>query len=258
MIRSLYTAASGMAAQQLSMDLTANNLANANTTGYKKVSARFADLLYQQLAPRGGPAAAGVQVGNGVRLAATVRSFSQGTLQNTGNPLDVAITGDGFFQVRRADGSDAYTRSGAFHVDAQGRLVTGAGDLVLGQDGAVISVPTNAAQVTIAPDGTVSTLNNGQLQAVAQFRLVLFPNAGGLQAQGGNLLGATAAAGAPVLTTPGAAGAGKVAAGMLEAANVEMVDEMVNLIVAQRVYELNSKAVQSSDEALSIANNLRR
>ncbi|MFO7173250.1 MAG: flagellar basal-body rod protein FlgG [Bacillota bacterium] len=259
MIRALYSAASGMAAQQVQTDVIANNLANVNTPGYKASRAAFEDLLYQEL--QAGPDTPGpVQLGNGVRLAATQRSFQQGSLTRTGEPLHVAIQGPGFLRVRREDGTEAYTRDGSLSLSGAGQLVTAQGLLVLSEFGTPIQVPPGAADVQIGSDGLVTYWDSQFQQRVPVGRIGLasFVNPGGLLALGGNLYQATPNAGAIQYGAPGQYGLGTLLPGHLENSNVEVVTEMVNLIVAQRVYELNSRALQSADEMLAMVNQLRR
>jgi flagellar basal-body rod protein FlgG len=254
MFRSLNVAATGMAAQETQLDTIANNLANANTYGYKRQDARFEDLLYQN--DRGASqnadgtvAPTGTQVGTGVRVTATTRSSSQGSLDQTGNPLDLAIQGHGFFAVTNTDGTIAYTRSGSFQLDAQGRITTANG-LPLEPP---ITVPTNATSITIAADGTVSVVQPGATTApnrVGQIQLTTFPNPAGLQAEGQNLMTATAASGEAMTGTAGAEGRGTLLQGALEQSNVDVVNEMVALIRAQRAYEINSKVISAADEML--------
>jgi flagellar basal-body rod protein FlgG len=260
-IRSLYTAATGMDAQQLKMDVISNNLANASTTGFKKVRAEFEDLLAETLRgaaapdPRGGGAPAPLQVGLGVRTGATSRSFGQGELVGTQGPLDLAIEGDGFFRVVRPDGTLAYTRAGNFRVDAAGRLVTARGELVDPE----LTIPAETTAITIRPDGLVSARVAGrdQPEELGQLELVRFPNPGGLEAIGGNLLAATPGSGEPVSTRPGEQGAGSLAQGYLEGANVKAVEEMIEMISTQRAYELNSKVIQTADQMLQRLTSLR-
>lgn len=262
MLRALYTAASGMAAQQYNMETVSHNLANANTTGFKKGRAEFQDLLYSQLqSPRRGEAA-GITVGHGARLSSVQRIFSGGTLQATGGDYDVAIQGNGFFRVRKADGAFAYTRDGAFHLDAQRRLVTAQGDLVMGAKGPV-TIPGGADKVEIGADGTIRYTDPTKAAAEAstvldRIQLAVFANPAGLEAQGDNLWLETAASGRPTLTGPGEREAGRLVQNHLEGSNVQSVEEMVNMIVAQRAYEINSKVVQSADDMMQLANNLRR
>ncbi|HYG66682.1 MAG TPA: flagellar basal-body rod protein FlgG [Anaeromyxobacteraceae bacterium] len=261
MLRSLTTAATGMEAQQLRMDTIANNLANANTTGFKKVRAEFEDLLSETLRgaeapdPRGGTSPAPLQVGLGVRPASTTRDFGQGELLSTGNPLDVAIEGDGFFRVIRPSGEPAYTRAGNFRVDASSRLVTQRGELVDPE----ITIPPDAVELTIQPDGLVLAriASQAQPQELGQLELVTFPNAGGLEAIGGNLLLETAGSGEAIPVRPGEQGVGSLAQGHLEGANVKAVEEMIDMITTQRAYELNSKVIQTADQMLQRLTNLR-
>ena len=262
MIRSLYTAATGMAAQQVNMDVTANNLANVNTTGFKKSRADFQDLLYQTIRTPGATQAQGVQVptgvqiGLGTRLAATQKIFTPGDVQATGNKLDVMIEGDGFFEVRLPSGDSAYTRDGSFKKDSQGRVVTSDGYPVQPD----ITIPAEAKEITIGEDGTVSVTIAGQSapQDCGQIQLVKFLNPSGLLSQGRNLYSKTDSSGEAIAGTPGQDGLGTLAQGFVEMSNVKVVDEMVSMIVAQRAYEVNSKSIQTADEMLNIANNLRR
>ncbi|MFZ5444141.1 MAG: flagellar basal-body rod protein FlgG [Myxococcota bacterium] len=261
MIRSLYTAATGMDAQQTKMDTIANNLANANTTGFKKTRADFEDLLSETIhsprdvTPQGGSAPAPLQVGLGVRTAATTRSFSQGDFVETGNPMDLAVEGTGMFRVTRPNGEYAYTRAGNFKVDAEGRLVTQRGELVEPQ----ITVPKEATGVTVSPDGVVSAAMPGQIkpQELGQLELTTFVNTAGLEAIGGNLYVETAASGPPSFVRPGEQGTGTLAQGFLEGSNVKAVEEMVAMISTQRSYELNSKVIQTADQMLQRLTNLR-
>jgi len=262
MIRSLYTAATGMEAQQLNLDITANNLANVSTTGFKKSRVDFQDLLYQTIRSAGGTQAqgvqvpTGVQVGLGTRIGATQKVFTTGDMISTGNPLDVAIEGDGFFQVRLPSGEIAYTRDGSFKRDADGKLVTSDGYALE----PAVTIPSGALDVTIGEDGSVTATVQGQTepQPCGNIELVNFLNPAGLMSQGRNLFISTVASGEPVTGTPGQDGLGKLSSGYLEMANVKVVEEMVNLITAQRAYEVNSKSIQTADEMLNIANNLRR
>jgi flagellar basal-body rod protein FlgG len=261
MIRSLYTAATGMTAQQLNMDVIANNLANVNTTGFKRSRADFQDLLYQSSRAAGTSAAqgsqvpTGIQIGLGTRTAAIERVVSQGDFRQTGNPLDLVVEGDGFFQVQLPDGQTGYTRDGTFKTDSQGRLVTSDGHPLLPE----VTVPAEG-RITIASDGTVfATLpGNATPQQLGQVQLARFINAGGLESMGRNIYRRTAASGDPVTGTPGLDGMGTIGSGFLEMSNVKVVEEMVDMISAQRAYEINSKSIQASDEMLQIANNLRR
>ncbi len=262
MIKAMRTAASGMSAQQMNVDVIANNLANVNTTGYKRSKIEFQDILYQKLRSAGVESAAGstipvnLEVGYGTKPAATQRTYSMGSLQMTGNPLDMAIEGAGFFQVQMPDGTIAYTRDGSFKMSADGQIVTTDGFFV--QPG--ITIPADATEISVAPDGTVAVLIPGEAepQEIGQFEVAKFINAAGLQAIGHNLFTQSAASGDPILGTPTLDGYGRINQGYLEMSNVEIVDEMVNMITAQRAYEINSKAIQTSEEMTQIANNLKR
>ncbi|MGI6296761.1 MAG: flagellar basal-body rod protein FlgG [Armatimonadota bacterium] len=262
MIRSLYTAATGMEAQQLNLDVTANNLANVGTAGFKKSRLDFQDLLYQTIRSAGADQAqgmqvpTGIQVGLGTRPGATQKIFTPGDMQQTGNPLDAAIEGSGFFQVMLPSGDLAYTRDGSFKIDGTGKIVTSDGYPVQPE----ISVPDQVKDIQIGEDGTVSVTLSGQTdpQELGQLQLVNFLNPAGLSSMGRNLYSPTRASGEPITGTPGQDGLGTLASGYLEMSNVKVVEEMVNLIVAQRAYEVNSKSIQSADEMLNIANNLRR
>lgn len=259
MIRSLHTAASGMEAQQLRIDTIANNLANVNTNGFKKSRAEFQDLFYQQLRAPGAPQTsrgsglqagppAGLEVGMGTRPVATQKIFSMGELMQTNNPLDVAIEGDGFFRVTRPDGSFAYTRAGAFKTNADGLLVTAEGQPL---DPSII-VPQETVSVLIDPDGTVKAQASGDVDAVeiGRVELVQFVNPAGLQSLGHGLYAETQASGQALYGFPGENGLGQLSQGMLETSNVKVVEEMIDLIAAQRAYEINSKVVQATDEML--------
>ena len=253
MFRSLNVAATGMAAEETQLDTIANNLANANTAGFKTQNAQFEDLLYQN-ARSAGPNADGTvaptatQLGTGVRVVATTRSFSQGTLQQTGNPLDIAVEGDGFFSVMRPTGEMAYTRSGSFQLDAQRRVTTSDG-LPLEPP---ITIPADATAITIAADGTVSATQPGghAPTTVGQIQLTTFPNPNGLSADGHNLMTPTAASGEPVTGAPAAEGRGTLMQGAIEGSNVDVVDQMVAMIRTQRAYEINSKVISAADEML--------
>jgi flagellar basal-body rod protein FlgG len=261
MLRSLYTAASGMLANQLMVDSISNNLANVNTNGYKKSRVEFQDLLYQTMVEPGGSTADGtklpdsLQVGLGIKTVGNPRNFTQGNLTQTGNAWDVAIQGDGFFQVRMPDQSTAYTRDGSFKVNADGLLVTSDGYYLDPQ----IEVPPNASNPTIAADGKVSVVLQGETDPteVGQLQTAVFVNPAGLRSQGQNLYIETEASGKPVVGSPGDNGSGSLTSQYLESSNVQLVEEMVNLIVAQRAYEISSKAVTTSDQMLQTANNLR-
>ncbi len=257
MMRALYSAASGMIAQQYNMDTISNNLANVNTTGFKGNMARFQDLVYQQIQAPGAPVGAsivpvGQQVGLGVKVGSSEKIFTQGSLQQTGNPLDVAIEGDGMFQITLPDGTTGYTRDGSFKEDANGSIVTASGYFVQPQ----ITIPQNAVAVSIGPDGTVTAQVPGsaQPQTLGQLQLARFVNPAGLSPiTGGNYYTETAASGPPIVSQPGLNGAGQLQGGYLEQSNVQVVNEIVNMIVAQRAYEANSKAIGASDQMLQTA-----
>jgi flagellar basal-body rod protein FlgG len=263
MIRALFTAATGMIGQQLNIDTIANNLANVNTTGFKKSRVNFQDLLYETIKPAGTETSGGgertpegVQIGHGVRPAAIAKLYTQGNMISTGNALDLVVEGDGFFQVEMPDGRKAYTRDGSFKVSATGQIVTSDGYPISPS----ITIPTDSQGVTFKPDGTVSVLDaTGNQQQSGQVSLVRFQNPAGLDARlGRNLLLETEASGAPTETQPGVNGAGTIEQGFLENSNVQVVEEILNLIIAQRAYEANSKVIQTSDEMLQLANNVRR
>ena len=264
MMRALWTAATGMTTQQQNMDVISNNLANVNTTGYKKQRAEFQDLIYQTLRQPGatsGPDTTyptAMQAGHGAKLSATNRIFTQGSYQATGSPTDMMIDGDGFFQVTMPDGTIGYTRDGSFKLDETRRLVTSDGYPLEPE----ITIPEDAPSdsITIGSDGTVSATPAGQTAAeeVGQITVVRFVNPAGLSAQGRNIFYETNASGAPIESTPGEDGSGTITQGYLEMSNVQVADEMVNMIVAQRAYETNSKAITTSDAMLEIANNLKR
>jgi len=261
MLRSLYTAATGMDAQSLRMDVIANNLANTSTTGFKKVRAEFEDLLSETLKgaaapdPRGGTSPSPLQVGLGVRTGTTSRSWSQGELSSTGGKLDLAIEGDGFFQVQRPDGTLAYTRAGNFRADSTGRIVTQRGELL--DPG--LTLPTDTVDLTIQADGTILAKRAGSdtPEEVGKLELHTFPNPAGLEAIGGNLLVKTPGSGEPVTVRPGEQGAGQLAQGFLEGSNVKAVEEMIDMIAVQRAYELNSKVIQTADQMLQKLTTLR-
>ncbi len=254
MLKALNTAATGMVAQQTRIDVTANNMANVNTTGFRRARAEFQDLLYQQVRRPGGQTAnggtlpTGVQIGHGTRTVSTTHVYQQGSLQQTEAPLDLAIEGAGFFQVTQPDGTVAYTRAGNLHTDAQGQLVTVDGYPIEPQ----ITIPTDATSVTISPDGLVSVTTAGQSQAqeVGQIQLANFSNPAGLEAIGRSMFKPTTASGQPVVANPGQEGMGTVAQGFLEGSNVEVVTEMLDLITSQRAYEVNQKVIEAADEML--------
>lgn len=254
MMRSLWISKTGMEAQQTQLDHISNNLANSGTNGYKRSHAVFEDLMYQNIRQSGANSSeqttlpTGLQVGLGTRAVATSRQFSQGSLQQTTNTLDVAIKGQGFFQIQLPDGTTGYSRDGAFQVDAQGQLVTSNGFVL--QPGIVI--PANAQSVTIGADGIVSVALPGQAQPqnLGQIQLASFVNPAGLEPRGQNLYAETAASGTPNAGAPGSDGLGSLAQGFVETSNVNVVEELVSMIQTQRAYELNSKAIQTSDQML--------
>lgn len=261
MFRSLATAASGMEAQQTKLDVTANNIANVSTNGFKKSRAEFADLMYQNLRPAGAPtgsganAPSGTEIGLGTRLVSTARSLGQGELHTTGNPLDIAIEGHGFLPITLPTGETAYTRNGALQVNAEGKLVTADGFAVLGD----ITVPPDAQAVTVAADGTISAKIPSSTQPVelGKLQLAMFANPAGLAAQGSTLFRETLASGTAVLGAPGEGGAGSIRQGMLEVSNVNVVEEMIDLITGQRAYEINSRVIKAADEMLGQTAQLR-
>ena len=256
MMRALSTAATGMIAQQYNVDTISNNIANVNTTGFQANLAKFQDLIYQNLRAPGTPVGpsivpVGQDVGLGAKVGSSEKIFTQGTLQETDNPLDVAIEGTGFFQVTLPDGTTAYTRDGSFKVDANGQIVTADGYFLNPQ----ITIPATATQVQVGSDGTVTAQIPGQQlpQTLGQIQLVRFINPAGLAPQGQNLFLQSGASGAPTISQPGLNGAGTLQGGYLEQSNVSVVTEMVNLITAQRAYEANSKSVTTADAMLQTA-----
>ena len=261
-MRALWTAATGMHAQQLTLDVISNNLANVQTAGFKRSRVDFQDLVYEVLNAPGAASAqgqevpSGFQVGHGSRAVATQRLFVKGDLQQTGNPLDLAIEGDGFFQVQLPSGDTGYTRSGAFKKNSQGQLVTSDGFVVQPQ----ITIPPDALSVSVGVDGIVSVLQAGQAQpqVVGTIELVRFINPAGLQSQGRNLFIPTQASGDATPGTPGNDGLGTLLQGFVEGSNVNVVEEMVGMIVTQRAYEINSRAIRTADEMMQTANNLVR
>ena len=260
MIRALWTASTGMAAQQLNMDVIANNLANVNTTGFKQSRADFQELLYQTSRTPGATtsaqteAPAGIQVGLGTRTAAVQKIFTEGDLQSTGNDLDVAIQGPGFFQVEMPNGNTAYTRAGAFKKDGTGRLVTSDGYPIIPS----ITIPENTTKISIGEDGTVNVYLDGSTQGtqVGTINLAMFSNPSGLDSLGNNLYTETPASGSAVTGTPGENGTGSLAQGFLEGSNVNIMEEMVKMIAGQRAYEINSKAIKTADQMIQMTNNL--
>jgi flagellar basal-body rod protein FlgG len=255
MIRSLWISKTGLDAQQTSLDVISNNLANVSTSGYKRSRAVFEDLLYQTVRQPGAQSSqqtqlpTGLQLGTGVRTVATERIFTQGNLQQTGNSLDVAINGQGFYQVTMPDGSTAYTRDGQFHLDSQGQLVTSSGYTL----SPAITIPALAQTITIGRDGVISITLPASTAAtqVGTLQLATFINSAGLQGRGENLYVETASSGTASTNTPGSNGAGVVQQSYIETSNVNVVEEMVNMIQTQRAYELNSKAVQTADQMLA-------
>jgi flagellar basal-body rod protein FlgG len=260
MLRALYSSAAGMQTQQTNLDIISNNLANVNTTGFKKTKAEFQDLLYQTPRAAGAEAGGGnqvptgVQIGHGAQLVATSKVFTTGELTQTGERLDVAIQGDGFFEVQLPDGSRAYTRAGALKTASDGRITTSDG---LALQGGFQPIPTGTTNISIASTGEVTTTGANGTQNF-RVQLVRFANPAGLESLGRNLYRETLASGTAETGNPGENGFGELQQGYLEMSNVKVVEEMVNLIVAQRAYEVNSKAVQAADEMMQISNNLRR
>lgn len=263
MMRALWSAATGMYAQQLNLDTITNNVANVNTTAYKQSRAEFQDLFYQILQAPGSPVTTGgemylpvgIQLGSGVKPVAVVKMFSPGGFTITTNPLDLAISGDGFFQIMLPDGTTAYTRDGSFKLDGEGRIVTADGFLLNPE----ITIPDDATSITISSDGIVSVLRPGSPvpEELGQIELARFVNPSGLLSYGKNLYLESAASGNPVVGTPGLSGLGTITQNALEMSNVNVVEEMSRMIIAQRAYEVNSKALQTADDMLQIANNLR-
>ncbi len=261
MMRALSVASTGLAAQQLSVEVIANNLANVSTIGFKKSAWDFQDLLYQTLKSPGtttevGTTPVGIQLGSGVRAVSVHRTFKQGAFQETQNAFDLAVEGEGFFQVTLPDGSVAYTRTGAFKLDSEGNMVTPEGYPILPD----ITIPSDALSVTIDPDGDVFVLTPGSGTPTQNgtIELARFTNPSGLTSMGKNLFQETAASGTPATGAPGLDGFGTLLQGSLEGSNVNIAEEMVNMIVAQRAYELNSKAIQTADDMMAVANSLKR
>jgi len=255
MIRSLWISKTGLDSQQTQMDVIANNLANVSTSGFKRSRAVFEDLLYQTLRQPGAQSSqqsqlpSGLQIGTGVRPVATERIHTQGNLQQTGNSKDVAVQGEGFFQVLMPDGTTAYTRDGSFQVDNQGQLVTSSGFVIQ----PAVTIPSNAQSIAIGRDGTISVTQPGVAAAtqVGALQIATFVNPAGLDSRGENLYLETGASGTPNTNTPGTNGAGSVLQGYVETSNVNVVEEMVNMIQTQRAYEINSKAISTSDQMLA-------
>lgn len=262
MVRSLFTAATGMIAQQTQVDVTSHNIANVNTMGYKKNRAEFADLMYQVMTYAGTPSSTttthptGIEVGLGVRPQAITKIHSQGYFKETGNNLDIVIAGNGFFQVQMPDGTIAYTRNGAWKLDSDGNIVNDDGFFLQPN----IAIPADAVQISVGVDGTVSVLQPGnqQMQQVGQIELVNFINPAGLHSSGDNLFLETGASGAPIIGVAGQDGLGQIKQGFVEMSNVQLVEEMTDLITGQRAYEANSKAITTSDSMLQTVNDLKR
>jgi len=261
MLKAFSTAATGMTGQQMMVDVIANNLANINTTGFKRSQIDFQDMLYVQMRQAGAEVASGIktptglEIGSGVRAAATVKVFTEGELLNTGRPLDIAIYGDGFLQVTLPNGETRYTRDGALQVNADGELVTATGYRME----PAISIPTDATGMDIGKDGSVNVTDTAGTQSVVgTLQLVRFPNASGLSSEGDNLFAQTDASGTAVTGTPGENGFGTIQSGVLEKSNVQMVTELVNLITAQRAYEINARAIKAGDDMLRTAQEIGR
>ena len=259
MLRAFSTAATGMTAQQTMVDVVANNLANINTNGFKRSQIDFQDLLYITLREPGTEVSSGVntpgglEIGSGVRVASTIKVFTDGEFQNTGRKLDIAIRGDGFLQVTLPNGDTRYTRDGALQMNGNGELVTTTGYSIE----PAISVPTDAISVSIGKDGGVNVTDaSGTQSVVGTIQLVRFPNASGLSSEGDNLFAETEASGTPTTGTAGENGYGTIQSGFLEKSNVQMVTELVNLITAQRAYEINSRAIKAGDDMLRTANSI--
>ncbi|SFN54406.1 flagellar basal-body rod protein FlgG [Formivibrio citricus] len=255
MIRSLWIAKTGMDAMQMNVDVISHNLSNVSTNGYKRERAVFEDLLYQNLRQPGGATSqqtqlpTGLQLGTGVRPVATAKIFTQGNLQLTDGPLDLAIQGEGFFQIAQPDGTTAYTRDGSFQVDSQGNVVTTSGYQIQ----PALQVPTGTTKITVGKDGTVTAIVNNNSAAPVQLgtiQLATFINPPGLLSVGGNLLRETSASGAPTVGQPGTNGLGAINQGYVETSNVNVTEELINMIQAQRAYEINSRAIRTSDEML--------
>jgi len=261
MLRAFSTAATGMTGQQTMVDVIANNLANVNTAGFKRSQVNFQNLLYIKMEEPGTEIASGInspsgiEIGSGVRVASTIKVFSAGGLENTANPLDIAISGDGFLQVTMPNGELRYTRDGSLMTNANGELVTSNGYTIE----PAISVPIDATSVSIEKDGGVNITDSSGSQSVAgTIQLARFPNSSGLSSEGGNLLAENEASGTPTTGTPGENGIGTIQSGFLEKSNVQMVTELVNLITAQRAYEINSRAIKAGDDMLRTANSIVR
>jgi flagellar basal-body rod protein FlgG len=261
MLRAMRTAASGMQAQQMFVDVVAHNLSNVNTNGFKKDRLVFEDLFYQTLRPAGrageeGAAPTPLQVGHGARPIASDKLFMQGDTSQTGNPLDLAVEGEGFFQFLRTDGTVAYSRDGSLRLDAEGYVVNSGGFRLTPE----IVVPDTSTAIRVSRDGTVSALLAGESEPtdLGQLEIARFVNPAGLEAQGGNLYTATGASGQPLTGAPGDEAFGTIGQGMVEMSNVQVVEEMVSLILAQRAYEVNAKAIQAAEDMIRVANDIKR
>ena len=262
MMRSLFIAATGMEAQKLNIDVISNNLANVNTAGFKKSRADFQDLLYQTIRLPGATSAegsqipSGIQVGMGVKPVAVQKIFQQGDFAQTGNSLDLVIEGNGFFQILMPDGTTSYTRSGAFKLDSEGRIVNSDGYPLE----PAITIPSNTTSISVSTDGKISVTQPGvnTPTQIGQIETAGFINPGGLNALGKNLFQQTASSGDPTTGNPGTNGLGTISQGFIELSNVNIVEEMVNMIASQRAYEINSKSIQASDQMLQVANSLRQ
>lgn len=259
MIKALYTSATGMKAHQFLLDVISNNLANVNTTGFKRAQINFQDLLYDKFVAAGSESAQGIetptglQIGSGVRVVSTNKVFTQGVPENTGRTLDMAIQGQGFFQISHPDGTVVYTRDGTFNLNSAGEIVNSEG-LKLEPS---ISITGDVVSIGIGSDGTVSTQSSdGSSQAIGTITLATFPNPAGLDSMGKNLFRETTASGTPTTGTPGQTGIGEIMQGFRESSNVEVVSELVNLIVAQRAYETSSRAIKASDDMLQTTNRI--
>ncbi len=252
MLKAFSSAATGMAAQQMMVDVTANNLANINTNGFKKSQVDFQDLFYEKIRESGAEVASGmlspsgIEVGSGVKPAGTSKVFTIGEFTNTGRPLDIAIRGEGFLQISMPDGTTKYTRDGALQISADGQLVNACGYPIE----PAISIPSNATHITIAPDGGVNVTTPSGTSTVGTIQLARFVNPSGLSSEGDNLLAETEASGTAITGNPGSDGFGTIQSAFLEKSNVQMVTELVNLITAQRAYEVNSRTIRAGDEML--------
>lgn len=259
-MRALHIAATGMQVQQTNIDNISNNLANVNTTGFKAGRADFQDLLYQSLRKAGAAASSttevpsGIYLGYGARVTSVSKNFEQGAYEVTGEELDMLIEGEGFYEITLPDGSLGYSRDGSFQLDSQGRVVTSDGNPLSPQ----ITIPSDVEEISIAEDGTVSVVQDGTTSQVGQITIARFANKGGLEPIGSNLFRETDSSGTVQTGTPGNAGYGSILQGSLERSNVSMVDELVGMIVGQRSYEINSKAITTADEMMSTASSLKR